>query len=253
MEFIKQIINANKKLALGLSAFALLTSVGAATMLPSMSADAAAKDCLRHKNADAKLVQENMHVNANFKVPKECKGENFTVSLVVYKLNDGNWENKVNNQYIFNSKTMVVKYDAKDIRKAINVNVPQCAYQADLVLGNPVDISTGAPQNHILGALVGGNRVPCETPEVPEGEDVCPNIDGMQADLPEGYEYDENGNCVIIPPETPETPNTPSTVKRSDVKPSDLPNTGPGAVVATFAGVSSLSSILYAIFTRRFS
>ena len=28
------------------------------------------------------------------------------------------------------------------------------------------------------------------------GTDVCPNIDGNQAEVPDGFVYDEQGNCV---------------------------------------------------------
>jgi len=242
------------------------------------------KGCLRNSTADARLTQVgNSHVNANFKVPMECKNENFKVSLVVYKLNDGNWKNKVNNQYIFKSQTQTFSYNKNDVRKGMNVAIPQCAYQADLVLGDPVDISTGAEQNHILRAKVGGNGVPCApaptptpTPvdvcpnidgaqaEVPAGhdkdadgncvipvtpvEDVCPNIDGNQTEIPAGHDKDSDGNCFI-----PEAPVVTPVAEVTDVKVADeLPNTGPGAVAAVFAGVSSLSSAVYFAAARRF-
>ena len=47
----------------------------------------------------------------------------------------------------------------------------------------------GHEQDH-LGA--------CETPPTPT--DVCPNIDGNQAEIPEGLVKDEQGNCVTPPP-----------------------------------------------------
>ncbi len=48
------------------------------------------------------------------------------------------------------------------------------------------------------------------------------------------------------PPKVTPPPSTPST-------PSSLPNTGPGNVIAAFFGVSSLSSILYYVITRKLS
>lgn len=82
-------------------------------------------------------------------------------------------------------------------------------------------------------------------------------------------------NCksvTIVSPQTPEVPNTPETpetptpetpeVPEKPATPSkevvtgkgsveSLPNTGPGAVVATFVGVSSLASVAYTVVTRR--
>ena len=39
---------------------------------------------------------------------------------------------------------------------------------------------------------------PCQTPPPPT--DVCPNIDGNQATVPDGMVKDEQGNCVTPPP-----------------------------------------------------
>ena len=47
----------------------------------------------------------------------------------------------------------------------------------------------GHEQDH-LGA--------CQTPPTPT--DVCPNIDGNQAEIPDGLAKDEQGNCVTPPP-----------------------------------------------------
>ena len=46
---------------------------------------------------------------------------------------------------------------------------------------------------------------PCEAPPPPA--DVCPNIGGNQADVPEGMVKDEQGNCVTSPPPTDVCPN----------------------------------------------
>ena len=50
----------------------------------------------------------------------------------------------------------------------------------------------GHEQDH-LGA--------CETPPTPT--DVCPNVDGNQAEIPDGLAKDEEGNCVAPPPPPP--------------------------------------------------
>lgn len=41
-----------------------------------------------------------------------------------------------------------------------------------------------------------------------EPEDVCPNLEGTQETMPEGYELDEDGNCVL--PENEEPSGTPT-------------------------------------------
>ena len=46
---------------------------------------------------------------------------------------------------------------------------------------------------------------PCEAPPPPA--DVCPNIGGNQADVPEGMVKDEQGNCVTSPPPADVCPN----------------------------------------------
>ena len=46
---------------------------------------------------------------------------------------------------------------------------------------------------------------PCQTSRLPP--DVCPNIDGNQATIPEGMVKDEQGNCVTPPPPTDVCPN----------------------------------------------
>lgn len=61
----------------------------------------------------------------------------------------------------------------------------------------------------------------------------------------------ESGTCATsvnftTPPETPKTPGTPGS-------PSSLPNTGPGAVVATFLAVTSLSTAAYYAIVRKFA
>jgi hypothetical protein len=59
----------------------------------------------------------------------------------------------------------------------------------------------------------GGN---CVTPPPP---DVCPNIDGVQAVLPDGMIRDASGNCLTPPPPPSVTPPsaTPTSVHKPTV------------------------------------
>jgi uncharacterized repeat protein (TIGR01451 family) len=54
---------------------------------------------------------------------------------------------------------------------------------------------------------------PCVTPP---GDDVCPNIDGVQHSVPDGMVKDEHGNCVTPPPPPPPPP--PPTDEHMDVQ-----------------------------------
>ena len=48
----------------------------------------------------------------------------------------------------------------------------------------------------------------CPPPTPPPPTDVCPNIDGNQAEVPDGMVKDEQGNCVTpLPPPTDVCPN----------------------------------------------
>jgi hypothetical protein len=93
-----------------------------------------------------------------------------------------------------------------------------------------------------LGKNLGGNGAAtlangCVTPGTPEEPaDVCPNIEGDQAEVPDGMIKNEAGNCVTAPvggEEQPpdSTPSTPSAVAGETQGPaagpaSTLPFTG---------------------------
>ena len=235
MGITKSIFTHNQKLIAVLLSLAMIVSgvVALNSITEAKERDTKPGPCIQKMKETATIKQSGNKLTATYNVPKSCNNKK-EVSFVVYKLNNGNWKDKVNNQYIYQSQTQKVKEGAK---KSITLALPNCAWQADLVFGKPVDISKeGAKQNPIIVAKVGGNRVPCK-------------------------------KAPVVPtPDKPATPTTPTTpeeeagtvdnVKVSDeaagVTPTSLPETGPGAVVATFAGVSSLSTLAYRIFTRRF-
>lgn len=58
---------------------------------------------------------------------------------------------------------------------------------------------------------------------------------------------------VKVKMDTPTTPETPETPKETPATPESLPNTGPGSVLAIFAGVTVLSTLAYSVVTRRLS
>lgn len=207
-----------------INTFAVLSLLVIAAPLANLTTSAAPADngCFRHATANASIVEKGGKAVAEFKVPQKCNDNKHTVSLVVYKLNDGNWEHKVNNQFIYASKTVTVGTG----QHTVSVNLPNCGYQADLVKGQPVNIASGANQGHILAAKVGGNAVPCAAKPTP----------------------------VPTPTPTPEVPaTTVTTTEVADTQeaPATLVNTGPGDVAAAFAGVSAIGSLAYHFLVRR--
>lgn len=62
----------------------------------------------------------------------------------------------------------------------------------------------------------------------------------------------EEGRIITEKPELPEKPEKEVTTLKGAEQVEALPETGPGAVVATFVGISSLSGLLYRFVTRRY-
>lgn len=99
--------------------------------------------------------------------------------------------------------------------------------------------------------LAAGCKVPTET------DDVCPNIDGIQAEVPDGFLIDPvTGDCVEQPESEPPTiisgspPNSGPTVVGGT--PSPLPVTGAEeAVLAAIAGLLALFGTVMLLFTRK--
>lgn len=163
-------------------------------------------------------------------------------------------------------------------RNTLTTQLPQCTFwQADL-LGQrrPKSVNNDAnyqmPQDLLVNYKLGGEK--CTPPpvdvcpnidgmqsEVPAGYtkdangncvanpvDVCPNLDGMQATVPAGYQKDANGNCVIIPGVTPPVTITPAAATTEEA----LPDTGAGTIAAIASTVTAFGSgIAHYVINRR--
>ena len=83
----------------------------------------------------------------------------------------------------------------------------------------PTDVcpNIGGNQATVPEGMVKDEQGNCVTPPPPP-TDVCPNIDGNQATVPEGMVKDEQGNCVTPPPPPPTTQTTPPTDEFMDVQ-----------------------------------
>ncbi len=84
---------------------------------------------------------------------------------------------------------------------AVNMVLPESASVVDLVLFIEVVANTTSTSDkvEVKNILLTGTEKLVE----PEPVDVCPNLDGIQAGIPAGYEKDDSGACVIIEVEEP--------------------------------------------------
>lgn len=137
-------------------------------------------------------------------------------------------------------------------RHNLSVRLPNCYYQVDLargtVLQNFQSTTYTASTNHILMAAQHGGSQPCEkTPPPP------PITPGPTKKPPVIL---ENNNVNTQNQSQTTIVNASAPIKQSDeatTTTTSLPETGAGtgAVIATFFGVSSLSSALYYAVTSR--
>lgn len=196
------------------------------------------------QTANSVLDVHQNSITAQFHVPKECKNER--VSFVVYKIADGNYKNKIGNQHIFASRTIVSNGGNHNIR----LNLPDCAWQADLVKGNPVRIALGKEQNPILRATIGRQGEPCKKPPVTLVTPTTPTTPVTpEPTVVTQTQTQSQEQTVVNRP----APAVRTAVKQADaVSTKELPNTGPGEVAAAVAAISMGSSIVYYMAIRRF-
>jgi len=118
----------------------------------------------------ASIVVENGVATGEFTLPEDCK--NVTVSLVSYNATSADGD-PLTDQTIFKSVTKTLKGSHKHYK--LEVEVPDCFYQGDLVVGDPLDLTTGenyTDQGRLLASVNGGEA--CETPEPTPTPDPTP-------------------------------------------------------------------------------
>jgi len=203
---------------------------------------------------------QNMTINgnkltANFTVTGEnCKTP---VTLAVWKTPSANGQPFLEQKlFAYTTKTFGPG------KHSITATLPDCYWQVDLLTSDKPTAPDGTPmyafQNgkilevHPLRDFKFGGSKKCTEPE-PE-KDVCPNIEGMQTEVPEGYKKDDKGNCVIIPakpkPEKPQVEGIQTGGGGGQQVPEALPSTGPGAIVGTFMGMTVSAGAAHAIVQR---
>lgn len=186
--------------------------------------------CAHWGNTPSNMTVNSSNIaTATFTVPAHCTTPQ-VYTLVSYTAPNGTTGLPYTAQKLYKSVTKTFGPGTHTMQ----VQVPDCFYQVDLVGGYPV---ATFPNNQALyhnehrffRALHGGTKS-CETPKPPVTPPAQP------------------------PAKTPEPPvATPVTPAAAPAEPAELPNTGPGAIVAIFTGVSAISTLLYSAIRSRTS
>ncbi len=195
-----------------------------------------------------------------FTVPSGCPGTH--VLLASYTAPNGTDGKPYTSQKLYASSRALFGPG----RHSISVALPNCYYQVDLARGDLLQnfnqtTYTTSP-NHILLAARHGGTQSCEQKPTPAPAPPAATKPAPPAPTPPAptQSQQQSQSTVVNNTVTPANADTTtSQVKQSDSytppATTTLPETGAGtgAVVATFFGVSSLSSVLYyAITTRLF-
>lgn len=255
----KVLFNKFNLIVTGVVAMAVVGVLGIATQqkpaeaagaLPNYSCDVSVVDGPANKalkvSADKKTVSATVIVSGSM---ANCDRY---ATISVWKSNTASGQ-PLNQQTFFGKDTVKLVPG----RNTLTAQLPQCGYwQADLlgqkrpksVFGDAnyqPYVNDQTPYDILVNYKLGGE--PC-TPPTPN--DVCPNIDGMQTQVPDGYVKDANGNCVI----TPTTPTTPDGggANSTTGQPEAIPNTGAGALTAIASGVTAFGSgVAHFVIRRR--
>jgi len=174
-----------------------------------------------------KMVIKDNKLTATFNVTGvNCKTP---VTLAVWKTPSANGQPFLD-QKLFTYTTKTYGPGTHSITAAL----PNCYWQVDLLVGDEPTAPDGTPMYAFQN-----------------GKDVCPNIEGMQTEVPEGYKKDDKGNCVIIPTKPKvEGVQTGGIGEQAKQVPEALPSTGPGAIVGTFMGMTVSAGAAHAIVQR---
>ena len=241
-----------------LGVFAFLSILTMAVPVATFTASAAQannnRPCLTRAIANGNIVERNGYAVATFRVPQSCKVKQ-QVSLAVYKINDGIWQNSYKNQYLYSSRT---HWFGPGMHQ-LSAPLPNCAWQADLGKGLPSNLAQGEkPAYGLGGAKVGGNKVPCKTtPKPPAPKPPTPTPPATTITNTNNNNNVNNVNVEVGGTTSDTTTSegevvaTESVSSGKDGYPTELANTGPGGVIAAFVGFSTLGSLAYRMFIGR--
>lgn len=211
--------------------------------------DAEAYTCLTPSSANPSITVSGTTATANFTLPKGCK--NIDVSLVSYKAPNGTDGKPFDQQVLYKSVTRNYNIEG---RREIKVEVPNCYYQVDLVIGQPLHSFAGGvtyhAQHRFLLAKQGGTTscTPAVTPTPPPATPATSTPSAVSI-----TNTNTNTNTVSpaakSPVPTPAPAPTPEPVP--DKEPSGkLPDTGPGTIAAFSFGSTFMGSLLMAYRNR---
>lgn len=191
---------------------------------------------------------------AVFKFPGQCKDMNIPVSFVAYKAPNGTDGKPYGEQVKFSHTTR--NYNNPRSDATITINIPDCFYQLDLVIGAPLsgaDFAAGKTyhgEHRFLLAEHGGSKsctAASTTVTPPATSTPAVNITNTNT----------NVNTAVSTPAKPETTPVSSEpeeviVKEEAPASGKLPDTGPGTIAAFSFGSTFMGSLLFA-YRGRFS
>lgn len=183
-----------------------------------------------------------------FTVPAGCPGTH--VLMASYTAPNGTDGKPYTAQKLFASKRDKFGPGAH----SLSVQLPNCYYQVDLARGTVLPnfnstTYTASPQHILLAAKHGGTQ-PCEKKPAPPAPPAVTKPNPPAPSTPTQIQQ-QSQNTTVNNTVVPVNADVPAQVKQSDSYTMPETGAGTGAIIATFFGVSSLSSAFYYAATSR--
>ena len=231
----------------------LLAGLVVAGLTMVLNTDTAkAYTCLTPSTAKPDIKVSGNTATAHFTLPSGCK--NINVTFVSYKAPNGTDGKPYAQQVLFTSVTR--NYNVEG-RREIKIALPDCFYQVDLVIGQPLQSFAGGATYHgehrFLDARHGGSKscTPAQTvqpaPPAPAPAAETPAVNITNTNTNTNTNTAVASNTVTTPqPTTTSAAPEPAPAKEETPAPGKLPDTGPGTLTAFGFGSTFMSSLLYA-------
>lgn len=220
-----------------------VAAVLAVSVAATLNAEKAeAYTCLRPSNANSNISVNGNIATATFTFPEVCKNKDIKITLVSYKAPNNNDAKPFDQQVYYKSVTRDYNITG---RRHISVSVPDCFYQVDLVLGEPLRSFAGGvtyhAQHRFLLAEIGGDK-PC----LSQPAATAPAQPARQASVTIQNTNINTAVAVAKPVRkaADEAPAAPA--PRAAPKAEQLPDTGPGDLAVVSFGVSTTAAMLFA-------
>lgn len=220
--------------------------------------------CLTPSTAKPVINVSGTTAHAYFTLPSGCK--NINVTLVSYKAPNGTDGKPYDQQVLYKSITR--NYNVEG-RRDITIALPDCFYQVDLVIGQPLQSFAGGVTYHgehrFLLAKHGGSKscAPAQAAPAAPATPAAPaaaapaatpavNITNTNTNTATATNNVTIPDATVVSSESQPVPAKEETPKEEVPAPGKLPDTGPGTVAAFGFGSTFMSSLLFA-YRGRFS